>query len=373
MPTILLTCGETSGDQHAARLVGELRRLDPATRVIALGGPAVAAAGAEVRFPMERYAFMGFSEVVSGIPRVLSLERRIGRLLSSGEIDLFIPVDYPGLNLRLAARAKRAGVPVLYFIGPQIWAWGEGRIRRMRRVVDRIAVILPFERELYEAAGIPVEFVGHPMLGDIPAPGNPLEAPAPGDPFDVLVFPGSRRHEVSRLAGPLMDAAVRIGAARPAARFIVGLAPMIDESMVPVPAAIADQTSCLRNGIDKLSNAAIVLAVSGTVTLQAALSGTPTVVCYRASALSYRLGRCLVRIPWIAMPNVLARRSIVPELIQGDATGPLIADAAIGILDDPDAYRRMSAELLALRGLLDGPGAARVAELALETATGGGG
>ena len=373
MPTILLTCGETSGDQHAAKLVRELLRIDPATKVIALGGPDTARAGAEVRFPMERYAFMGFSEVLSGIPRVLRLERRIGRLFDSGEIDLFIPVDYPGMNLRLARRARRAGVPVLYFIGPQVWAWGGGRLRRMRRTVDRIAVILPFERELYEQAGIPAEFVGHPMLDDIPAPAAPVEAPGAGEPFDVLLFPGSRRHEATRNAGPLMEAAALIGEARPEARFLVGLAPMIDEDMAPAPAGIAEQVVYVRDGIERLGEAALVLAVSGTVTLQAALSGTPTVVCYRTSAFSYRLGRCLVRIPWIAMPNVLAGRRIVPELIQDEATGRRIAGAALGILDDPDAYRRMSADLLALRKTLQGPGAARVAEMALETARGDGG
>ncbi|MBN1885954.1 MAG: lipid-A-disaccharide synthase [Candidatus Krumholzibacteriota bacterium] len=372
MPTILLTCGETSGDQHAAMLVRELFRLDPSTRIIALGGPEVQRAGAEVRYPMDRYAFMGFSEIIHGIPRVLSLERRIGRLFDRKEIDLFVPVDYPGMNLRLAARASNAGVPVLYFIGPQVWAWGRWRLGRMRRVVDRIAVILPFEEELYAKAGIPAEFVGHPMLGEIPAPPAPKEAPARKRPFDVLLFPGSRKHEAARTAAPLGRAAELIGARRPDARFVVGLAPLIDESMAPVPASIAGRTRYVRDGIDHLPGAALSLACSGTVTLQSALSGTPTVVLYRSSAFSHALGRCLVRIPWIAMPNVLANRRIVPELIQGDATGERVAAEALGLLDDAGRYRRMSSDLIDLRRLLDGPGAARVAEIALEMAGTGG-
>jgi lipid-A-disaccharide synthase len=198
--TILVTCGETSGEHHAARVVSELGTIDPSCRVLALGGEELERAGAEVVFPMYRYAFMGFAEVLSGLPRVLALERRIRSLLRGGGIDLFMPVDYPGLNLRLARYAHRHGVPVLYFVSPQVWAWGDWRIARMRGSIDLMASILPFEEKIYRRAGIPALFVGHPMCDEIAAPPRPKEAPRDDEVFSVVLFPGSRAQEVARFS-----------------------------------------------------------------------------------------------------------------------------------------------------------------------------
>jgi lipid-A-disaccharide synthase len=371
MRTILLTCGETSGEQHAARLVGAIKAIDPSCRVLALGGDALAAAGAEVVHPLERYAVMGFAEVLAKLPRIVALERSLGSMLSRGGIDLFVPVDYPGLNLRLAKRAKGAGVPVLYFISPQVWAWGAWRVGRIKRYVDLMAVILPFEVDLYREAGIPVVFSGHPLLDVMETPDRPKEAPEASAPFTVVLFPGSRRQVFERMLPVFLGAARRIRERFRCAEFVIGLAPLIDERAASVPVDMREYCRATRRGIEELGGASLVLAASGTVTLQCALSGTPAIVSYRTSPVSYAIGRALVRIPHIAMPNVLAGRALLPELIQGAATPEGIADAAVSLLGDPVRYRGVSADLISLRGSLgERGGIERIAELVLRMAAG---
>jgi len=371
MRTILLTCGETSGEQHAARLVRAIKAIDPSCRVMALGGDALAGAGAEIIHPLERFAVMGFSEVLAKLPRIAALERSLAGLLAKGGVDLFIPVDYPGLNLRLAKRAKAAGVPVFYFISPQVWAWGAWRVPRMKRSIDLMAVILPFEVDVYRRAGIPVVFAGHPLLDEIAAPGRPKEAPAPGAPFTVILFPGSRRQVFERMFPVFRDAARLMKNRFESAEFVVGLAPLIGDEAAPVPPDMRAWCRTTRRGIGELEKAALALGASGTVTLQCALTGTPTVVSYRTSPVSYAIGKALVKIPWIAMPNVLARRAVLPELIQSAGTPERIAAEAESILGDPERYRAMSADLLSLRRALAGQGGIeRIADMALRMANG---
>jgi lipid-A-disaccharide synthase len=371
LTTILLTCGETSGEQHAARLVGEIKRLDPSCAVRALGGDVLERAGADVVFPLESYAVMGFAEVLSRLPRFHRLERSLRALLAGGGIDLFLPVDYPGLNLRLARYARRLGVPVLYFISPQIWAWGAWRLKRMRESIDLMAAILPFEVDLYRRAGIPVVFAGHPMLDEIAAPPGPKDAPVGDAPFTVLLLPGSRRQVFEKLFGVFMDAAALLRRRFPSVSFAVALAPLVSDAAARVPEEMRAFVRTTRSGAAELTGAALALSASGTATLQCALSGTPTVVAYRMSPLTYAIGRSLVRIPWIAMPNVLAGRPLVPELIQGAATAERLAAEAAAILRDGDRYRRISADLLSLRGALDVPGGiGGVARAALAMAAG---
>ena len=371
MRTILITCGETSGEQHAARLVRAIKAIDPACRVQALGGEALAEAGAEIVYPLDRFAVMGFAEVLAKLPRIVSLERSLARLLARGGIDLYIPVDYPGLNLRLSRHAKAAGVPVFYFISPQVWAWGAWRLKRMKRSIDLMAVILPFEVDIYRRAGIPVVFAGHPLLDEIGMPGLPKEAPAPGAPFTVILFPGSRRQVFERMFPVFRDAARRIRSRFGNAEFIVGLAPLMGDQAAPVPPDMRAYFRTTRMGVAELEKAALALAASGTVTLQCALSGTPTVVSYRTSPVSYAIGKSLVKIPWIAMPNVLAGREVLPELIQSEGTPERVAAEAESILGDPERYRAMSADLIALRRTLGGQGGIeRIAEMALRMAEG---
>jgi lipid-A-disaccharide synthase len=349
MMKILITSGETSGDHHAASLISAIRAREPGAEFIAMGGEAMAAAGADVRYSIEEYAFMGFSEIVSGLPKIRRLERSLAGLLESGGIDLYIPVDYPGMNLRIAARAKKCGVPVLYFISPQVWAWAGWRTGKMKKVVDLMAVLLPFEVEYYRRVGIPVFFCGHPMLDGTEEPGGPKRAPGREEGFEVLLFPGSRKQEVENHIGPMLGAARLLKEKYPACRFRVGAAPLIDEGMIAVPAEMKGYVSITREGIGELSGAGFVIASSGTVTLQTAMSGTPMVVVYRTSGLTYLLARSMVRIPWIAMPNVLAREGVIPELIQGDASPRRIAEEADGILGNERRYTDISARLLSMR------------------------
>ena len=352
MKTILITCGETSGDHHAAALISAIRSRAPDTRFIAMGGEAMAKAGADVRFSIEDYAFMGFSEIVTGLPRIRRLERRLGDLLSSGEIDLYIPVDYPGMNLRIAKEAKDRGVPVLYFISPQVWAWAGWRTRKMKRVVDLIAVILPLEVDYYREKGIPVLFAGHPMLEEIDAPPGLKQAPGIDEPFDILLFPGSRKQEVANHLGPLLGAARKLHDSWPRARFRMGAAPLIDDGLLAIPEDMKEYMTVTRNGTEELAGAGLVIASSGTVTLQTAMSGTPMVVVYRTSVLTYLLARTMVTIPWIAMPNVLAGETVVPELIQADAVPGRIAAEADSILGNRKRYGEISGRLLSLRDSL---------------------
>jgi lipid-A-disaccharide synthase len=335
-----------------------------------MGGERLAAAGADVIFPMHRYAVMGFFEVLAKLPRFVALERRL-RMLIAGGVDLFIPVDYPGMNLRLAGYARRKGTPVMYFISPQVWAWGMWRMRKMRRSIDLMVAILPFEEELYRRAGIPATFVGHPLVDEIDAPAAPKEIPGSGEAFTVVCFPGSRRQEVERILPPMLGAVRIIRERFPQATFRIGLAPLINEGSIRLPHDMRSYLDVTGDGIAELRDASLVLAASGTVTLQTALTGTPTVVLYRTSPFTYLLGKLLVRVDSIAMPNVLSGRRIIPELIQGDATPQRIAGEAVSLLLDGDRYRRISADLLALRSRLrrDG-GMQRVSEIALRMAGG---
>ncbi|MBN2185796.1 MAG: lipid-A-disaccharide synthase [Candidatus Krumholzibacteriota bacterium] len=346
MKSILMTCGETSGDEHGSLLVRELKALDPDRRIVAMGGEKLRSSGAEVLFPMEKFAFMGFSEIITGLPGVLALEMMLKKLIRSGEIGLFIPVDYPGLNLRLARYARKKGVPVLYFISPQVWAWGGWRIGKMRRSIDLMAVTFPFEEQYYKDAGIPVFFSGHPMTERIGPPERPKEVPEGGKDSLILLFPGSRKQEV-RMHLPLLFSAVRIIRSRiPSARFVLGAAPLINIDGKAVPEDLRDMIQVREDAVSLLGEASLVIAASGTVTLQTALSGTPAVVIFKSTGFTYSLGRALVKVPWIAMPNLLAGKMLYPELIQEKATGENIAREASSFLADPERYRDVSRNLI---------------------------
>ncbi|MFO7914240.1 MAG: lipid-A-disaccharide synthase [Candidatus Krumholzibacteriales bacterium] len=364
---ILLTCGETSGEYHAGKLIKALKEKSPGSRVIALGGELLEQLGAEVSFPMERYSFMGFSEIIPGIPRIISLESELKSLMKSGVIDLFIPVDYPGLNLRLARYASGMNIPVLYFISPQVWAWGRWRLRKMKKYIDRMVVILPFEEQLYRDEGIPVFFASHPVLEEIEPPEEPKEAPDPDSDFKILLFPGSRVQEVGRMLPPMLDAARELKKKFSRAEFILGVAPLIRRQGVEIPEDLRGAVRVTEKGLEELADVSLVLAASGTVTLQTAVSGTPLVAMYKTSFISYILARLMIRIPYVAMPNVLAGKRVVPELIQREVTGDRIAEQAERILTSRDEYRKTSAALLDLRRNLKGRGGMdRVAGLALE-------
>ena len=357
---IVLCAGELSGDMHAAHVVAELARRG-APRVVGMGGAHCAQAGMDVRFHHRDYAVIGFTGVLAGLPKFYRLERAMKSLIDRA--SLFVAVDYPGLNLRLCEHAKRRGVPVLYYIAPQVWAWGAGRVERMKRCVDRVAVVLPFETEIYARAGIPVEFVGHPFVVD-----HELPAPrAESERSWVALLPGSRESEVRHMLPLLVASAQELARMRPGTAFVVAKSPVVAESVYRDAMAQAGFDAVLEpDAVEALSRARAALVASGTATLQAALLETPLAIVYRTTSLNYLLARRLVTIEHVGLVNVLLGEEVAPEFVQHRAQPNAIATAMAALMDDATRRASMLARFRALRSSLGGgAGAERVAEFAL--------
>ncbi len=315
---------------------------------------------------LDALAVMGFAEVVRHLPFFLRLERRVTELLDSGEVDLVLPIDYPGFNLRITRAAHRRGIPVLYYIAPQVWAWKARRAGVLAREADRVAVILPFEVEFLERWGARAVFVGHPLLDEPHPPPDPLAfAAAHGlDPHRsvVAVFPGSRRQELQRHLGPFVAAANLLREQDPSLQPVLGLAPSLPRealggSGLPV---VEDFRGLLR-----VARGALVK--SGTTTLEAALAGVPFVTAYRTSPLTWILARRLVKVEHIALANLVAGERVVPEILQDEATPERLAAELAPLLEEGPRRARVLEGLEGIRARLGTPGAAdRVAELAEE-------
>jgi lipid-A-disaccharide synthase len=359
-PTILVSCGEASGDLHAARLVEKLLEKFPGSRILAFGGEKVAAAGATVLYNISEYAIIGISGVVTKLPKLVRLERGLKKVLESG-VDLFIPVDYPGLNLRLAGHAKKQGIPVLYYISPQVWAWGAGRVRRLAASVDRMAVILPFEEAFFKARGIPAEFVGHPLVEDHALPDALPQTERSG----VGLLPGSRTSEVRRILPILLRAAAEIRTADPTLTFAIGRSEFVPrriyEKIVErqdLDVEIGERTR------DIMAGSRLLLVASGTATLEGALFETPLVIVYRMSKLNYFIADRLIKIDNIGLVNIILDERISPEFVQTEADPDAIAAAANALLEDESLRTAAVERFRGLRAMLTGSGGCRrVAEI----------
>lgn len=371
-PRILLSAGEASGDRLGAGLARELRRLHPGIDLLGMGGDEMAEAGVRLVQHASEVAVVGLFEVLSHLAEVTRAMHRLEAALERERPDLVVPIDFPEFNLRLASRAAVERVPVVYYVSPQIWAWRRGRVHRIRELVRRVLVLYPFERSFYEAAGVPVTFVGHPAaerIGGVVARRDVLE-PIGLDPSrpTVALLPGSRRGEVSRLLPVLLEAAGTLRSSRPDLQLVIPRAKTIPPGSLERHIADSgiDRVRVLDGPYPEILEACDAGAVaSGTATLDAALVGLPIVVVYRVQALTYLLARRLVRVDHIALPNLIGGRRIVPELVQGDCTGERIAAAVAAYLDDrvhADAVRR---ELLDIRSRLEGAGALRRAASAI--------
>ncbi|HSJ13694.1 MAG TPA: lipid-A-disaccharide synthase [Longimicrobiales bacterium] len=369
-PTILLSAGEPSGDLHGAALARALRRRWPDAELYGLGGPLMQEAGVELLAHTDELAVMGFAEVFRHLPYFLRLMRRVRRTLRERRPALVIPIDYPGFNLRLANAARRSGIPVLYYIAPQVWAWHRSRVHGLARAADRLAVILPFEEKLFRAAGANVHFVGHPLLDLAPARLTRAEFCArhgldPDRPV-LALFPGSRRQEVGRHLALFAAAARQVCAERPDVQAIIATSPAVPAEhyrSVALPRAT--------DSWELLHHADTALVKSGTSTLQAALTATPLVVAYRMHDLSYALARRLVRVPHVALVNLVAEARVAPELIQDAATPQALAHELLPRLPGGDHHEEARAALAAVRARLVPPGGAgtaaeRVSALAAE-------
>jgi lipid-A-disaccharide synthase len=362
-PRILLSAGEASGDRLGAGLVRALRQRCPGIQLLGMGGPQMADAGVRLVQDAADVAVVGIQEVLAHIPAIRRAMRSLERVLTDERPDLLVPIDFPDFNLRLAARARRAGVGVVYFVSPQVWAWRRGRVHRIRRLVRRMLVLFPFETDFYEQAGVPVTFVGHPLAEPGPEPRSRVELCAaagldPGREVIALV-PGSRRSEVERLLPPMLEAARRVRQRRPEIQSLVTLAAGLPREWFEQRVASADAGDVRVHAGDFpeiLSVCAAGAVASGTASLEAAVVGLPMVVVYRMGRVSHLIGRALVDLPHIAMPNLVARRGVVPELVQNDCTSARIAEELLGYLEEPERARLVRAELGEIRGRLGGPG-----------------
>jgi lipid-A-disaccharide synthase len=357
----MIVAGEASGDAHGATLARGLARLAPAAALYGMGGARMREAGVELIEDVTAAAAVGGTEAVGRVPRLYRAFRALGATLTSRRPDAVVLIDFPEFNLRLARTARRAGVPVVYFIPPQIWAWRGGRIRTIRERISLVLSVFPFETALYRMAGVPVEFVGHPVLDALAdAPSRDVArrqlGVAPGATV-VGLLPGSRREEVARVLPLMRTAIARVAAGGRELRVALGLAPTVDQTTVATVLAGGPAVDIVPGGAHTVMRAADVLMVaSGTASLEAALLGTPMVVVYRVSRLSEAMVRLLVRVPWISLANLVLGRGVVPELYQSAATPDGLADATLRLLTDAGASRAQRAAFAELSRELGEPG-----------------
>lgn len=372
MTRILLSCGEASGDLYAGALVEALRRREPDIEVFGLGGERFAAAGGRLVEDFHGLSVTGLTEALSVIPRSLRTLRKLRNAAKAQQPHVAVLIDYPDFNFSLMRRLKKMGIPVVYYISPQLWAWRAGRIKPMKRGATRVLPIFPFEAAIYERQKIDVRFVGHPLI-DLAKPRLSREAFLkklnldPAKPV-LALLPGSRTNELARLAQVIAEAVPKIAARVPGVQFVIARAPNLDDGLFEpfglsgVTLRIADtQTDDVLNACDA------VVTASGTATVQAALHGKPMVVIYKLSPMTYRLGIRMARVDKYAMVNLIAGDRIVVELIQDACTADAVADEAVRLLNDQDYRARMIAALEDVKRQLGGPGASdRAADAILD-------
>jgi lipid-A-disaccharide synthase len=365
---LLLVAGEASGDLHGGNLAGALLTQQPTLKLLGVGGRRMREAGVELIFDIRDLAVVGAVEAVHSLHTLWTLYCTLLDTIERTPVDAVLLIDFPGFNLKLAKAMTQRGIPVLYYIAPQIWAWHPGRLKKIRRRVRKLFVILPFESVLYREAGIDAEFVGHPLLDLVPLSGSKADACThcgldPAAPV-VALLPGSRRSELHYLLRPMLEAAVQIRTQVTAVQFILPLAETLWPTDVqkvletaPIPVRLVQ-----RQTYEVMRAADVLLVASGTATLEAALIGTPMVLAYKAHLLTYLLARLVMRVSRIGLPNIIAGRAIVPELWQYHVTAKNLAAQALALLTCPERATAMRMELATLRSQLGAPGVpARVA------------
>ena len=365
----MIIAGEASGDLHGANLVDAMRRHDPGLGFLGIGGDALRRAGVDVRIDNADIAVVGGAEVLSKIRPILRALRQAKKDLKEVRPALLILIDFPDFNLRVAAAAKKLGIPVMYYISPQIWAWRAGRVKKIRKRVDHMVVIFPFEADFYKKWDVPVTFVGHPLMDSTPPAGTVgVSTDLRGDGVLVGLLAGSRAQEVGRMLPIMVEVAERLSKELEGVRFAIPVASSVRRDMVEgiVEGAKAKITVLSNRLRDVLDQATIVITASGTVTLEAAIAGTPMIIVYRLSPLSYWIAKRLIRVTHIGLVNLVGRKSIVPELIQRDASAEQISDKALAMIRDERGLAQVRAELRGVVEKLGLPGASeRAAKVAM--------
>jgi lipid-A-disaccharide synthase len=369
----MIVAGEASGDLHGSNLVKEALRIDPELSFFGIGGPQMRKEGVTILVDAAEMAVVGLVEVISHSRIIFRAFSILKRILKSDPPDLLILIDYPDFNLLLARVAKKAGVRVLYYISPQVWAWRLGRVKKIARLVDKMAVVFPFEVPFYEKEGVPVTFVGHPLVDTVrPTMSRPDAQACFGlDPArkTVGLFPGSRKGEIANLFKTIIDAAVLLRKHYPDLQFILPLASSLDRTDIDplLESAGFDVTVVEGKVYDVMQVCDAIISVSGTVTLEAALMCVPMVIIYRVSPLTYAVGKRLIKVDHIGICNIVAGERVVRELIQDDAEPGWIAAEIGRILTDETYAREMRAKLAGIKARLGaGGGSAKVARLAVD-------
>jgi len=370
----MISCGEPSGDLYAGALAVEIRRRQPDAAIFGLGGQRLMAGGGELLADYRGISVTGIFEAIRVLPRSLAAFNRLVDAARVEKPNALVLIDFPDFNFRLAAAVKKLGVPIIYYISPQLWAWRQSRMKVMKRLVDRVLVIFPFEEKIYRDAGVPVQFVGHPLV-DLARAQEPRdsflrELGLDGTRPIVALLPGSRPNEVERLLPVIAQAVARIGKQMPEAQFAIARAPSLDDRVFSGakwngtrPVEVLARTD------DVLAISDVAITASGTATVQAALHGRPMVVVYRLSPLTYKLGKPFLLVENVAMVNLIAGRRIVPELIQDDCTAENIAEETLSLLTDPKRAADTRRALADVCARLGGPGASgRAAEAVLDIA-----
>jgi lipid-A-disaccharide synthase len=362
---ILLVAGEVSGDLHGSHLVEAIQRIEPEVQFFGVGGEGLKRRGMKLLYPAHSLSVVGLTEVFIKLRSILEALRRLKKSLDRERPDLVILIDFPDFNLRLAKIAHRRRIPIFYYISPQVWAWRSKRIKLIARLVKKMVVLFPFEVPLYEAAGVDVEWVGHPLL-DIVKPTLPKEVAFQQFGLDpkrrtIGLLPGSRMHEVERLLPSLLASAHLLQKEIQDLQFIIPLAPGIPKTIlssqmknIAVPVKVVEGFT-----YDVMNLSELLITASGTATLEGAILGKPMIIIYKVSFPSYWIGRALIRVDYIGLVNLLAEKEIAPELIQKDVNPQRIADEAFRILRDPILSRKMTESMGEVRQKLGEPGAAQ--------------
>jgi lipid-A-disaccharide synthase len=374
----MISCGEASGDAYAGALAAELLRRDPGCRISGFGGERLRRAGAALTGDYRGFAVTGLTEAIRVLPRSYGMYRRLVSHARTERPDVFVAIDFPDFNFRLGAAVHALGIPVVYYVSPQLWAWRSGRIHTMKRFVAKVLPIFPFEADIYRQEGIPVEFVGHPLVDliDVRSPRDEFLRGYGLDPAKptVALLPGSRPNEL-RATVPVLAAAMPLIAAQvPDVQFVVARAPHVPDALLATlgPGTGPSRVAIVEGRTDDVLHASdTVITASGTATVQTALHEKPMVIVYRLSPLTYRVGRPFVRVSTFGMANLIAGRMVVPELIQEAFTPARVAEETLRFLTVPAAAAEARDALAAVRAKLGTPGASgRAADAILKVARG---